>query len=215
MKTVAFVPIKLHNQRLPGKNLLPLRGVPLCVHVFSTLLKVPEVDEVFAYCSDDSLKDVLPPGVTFLKRDKDLDGDCVKGGQIYRSFIQNVDADVYVLAHATSPFTQPETVEKALGAVLTGDYDSAFSAERIQTFAWYRGKPINYDLDDVPRTQDIDPVWIETSGFYIFKKDVFVEKGQRIGSKPFIAEVSGLETVDIDESKDYEMACRMIGEYNE
>lgn len=215
MKTVAFVPIKLKNQRLPGKNLLPLGGVPLCLHVFNALLRVPDIDEVFAYCSDDSLRAILPSGVTFLKRDKSLDGDFVKGCQIYRSFVHDIDADVYVLAHATSPFTKSETVEKALDAVLSGEYDSAFSAERIQTFVWYNGQPLNYDPADVPRTQEIDPIWVETSGFYIFRKEVFVNSGQRIGFKPFVAEVAGLEAVDIDEPKDYEMARRMIGERDE
>lgn len=215
MRTVAFVPIKLQNQRLPGKNLLPLGGSPVCVHVFNMLLGVPKIDEVFAYCSDSALKDVLPDGVTFLERDKSLDGNFVKGGQIYQSFIREVDADIYVLAHATSPFTRSDTVSGALDAVLSGEYDSAFSAERIQTFVWYNGQPLNYNLDDVPRTQDIDPVWVETSGFYVFRRDVFVKGGRRIGSQPFVAEVSGLEAVDIDEPGDYEMARRMIGEYDE
>ena len=32
---------------------------------------------------------------------------------------------------------------------------------------------------------------------------------RRIGFKPFIQEVSGIEAVDIDEKKDYEMACML------
>ena len=121
-----------------------------------------------------------------------------------------MDADIYVLAHTTSPFIKVSSIENALGNVLSGEYDSAFSAERIQTFSWYQGKPINYDLNDVPRTQDMEPIWVETSAFYIFRQEVFIDHNRRIGFNPYIQEVSGAEAVDIDEKRDYEMACRLL-----
>ena len=33
-KIVSFIPIKLNNQRLPGKNLMDLEGKPLCNYLF-------------------------------------------------------------------------------------------------------------------------------------------------------------------------------------
>ncbi len=210
MKVVAFVPIKLHSQRLPHKNILPLAGHPLCWHIVSTLLGVKAIDEVYVYCSDDAVKEYLPSGVKVKKRDKRLDGNLVKGSEIYRSFINEVDADIYVLAHTTSPFIKRESIEGALEQVLNQDYDSAFSAERVQTFAWYQGKPINYDLNDVPRTQDMEPIWVETSAFFIFGKELFTKYNRRIGFHPFIQEVSGMEAVDIDERQDYEMALKLV-----
>ena len=93
--------------------------------------------------------------------------------------------------------------------MLSDENDSAFSAERIQTFAWYQGKPINYDLNDVPRTQDMEPIWVETSAFFVFKKEIFTVHNRRIGFKPYIQEVSGIEALDIDEKKDYDLACKL------
>ena len=145
----------------------------------------------------------------FKKRDKWLDGNLVKGFDIYKSFIEEVDAEIYILAHTTSPFIKVSSIENALSHILSGQYDSAFSAERIQTFAWYKGTPINYDLDDVPRTQDMEPIWVETSAFFMFKKEIFTLYNRRIGFHPYIQEVSGIEAVDIDEKKDYDFACRL------
>ncbi|MBR6902898.1 MAG: acylneuraminate cytidylyltransferase family protein [Clostridia bacterium] len=206
MKTVAFIPIKLNSQRLPHKNILPLAGHPLCWHLCNTLSSVNGIDEVYVYCSDEAAKEYIPDTVKFLKRPAYLDGDLVKGFDIYREFINTVDADVYVLAHTTSPFIKKESVENALNSVLSGEHDSAFSAERIQTFAWYKGEPINYDLNDVPRTQDMEPIFVETSAFFIFEKEIFTVHNRRIGFNPYIQEVSGIEAVDIDEKKDYEFA---------
>ncbi len=210
MKVVAFVPIKLNSQRLPQKNILPLGKHALCWYIFDSLGKVKQIDDIYVFCSDESIKEYIPDNVKFLKRDPRLDGDTVKGAEIYSDFIKTVDADVYVLAHATSPFIASESLDNAVSKVLSGENDSAFSAQRIQTFAWYKGKPINYELTDVPRTQDLEPVWIETSAFFVFKKEVFTEMGRRIGEFPYVQEVCGRETIDIDTNDDYELACRYI-----
>ena len=207
MKTVALIPIKLNSQRLPHKNILPIAGHPLCWHLCNTLNKVRGIDEVYVYCSDPKVQEYIPDATKFLQRPAWLDGDLVKGFDIYQEFIKTVDADVYVLAHTTSPFINLQSCQTALDHILSGENDSAFSAERIQTFAWFRGKTINYDLNDVPRTQDMDPIWVETSAFYMFKKEIFTIHKRRIGFNPYIQEVSGIEAVDIDEKKDYDLAC--------
>ncbi len=212
MRTVALVPIKLNSQRLPHKNILPIAGHPLCWHVVNSLIQAKGIDEVYVYCSDENVIRYLPEGTIFKQRDKRLDGDLIKGFDIYRSFINVVDADVYVLAHTTSPFIKVSSIENALSRIINGENDSAFSAECIQTFAWYRGKPINYDLNDVPRTQDMEPIWVETSAFFMFRKEIFTVHNRRIGFNPYIQEVSGLEAIDIDEKKDYELALKLVEE---
>lgn len=209
MKTVAFIPIKLNSSRLAHKNILPINGYPLCWHVCHTVLHIPDVDEVYVYCSDASIKQYIPKEVIVKIRPAWLDGDEVKGFQIYEEFMKDVDADIYILAHTTSPFIKEKSIQNALQHILSGENDSAFSAQRIQTFAWHQGNPVNYDPNDVPRTQDIEPIWVETSGFYIFKKEIFTVYNRRIGFNPYIQEVIGAEAIDIDERKDYELACYM------
>ncbi|MCK9627028.1 MAG: acylneuraminate cytidylyltransferase family protein [Bacteroidales bacterium] len=209
MKTVAFVPIKLNSQRLPHKNILPIAGHPLCWHIVNSLLKSRGIDEVYVYCSDPRVMDFLPNGVLLKIRDKRLDGNTVKGFEIYSNFINEVDADIYILAHTTSPFIKPASIENALFHIINGENDSAFSAEKIKTFAWYQGKPINYNINDVPRTQDLEPIWKETSAFFMFKKDLFIKHRRRIGFCPYIQEVTGLEAIDIDEKKDYDLAYKL------
>lgn len=206
MKVVSFIPIKLNNQRLPGKNLLPLQGKPTCKYIFDVIRKVDIIDEKYVYCSDESIKEYLPKEITFLKRDTSLDGFEVKGLEIIEKFVKDVDADIYVLTHVTQPFTKPESIKNALKKVISGEYDSAFSAVKLQDYLWMNGKPLNYDMKNIVRTQDLTPVYMETGGFFIFKKEVFTELGQRIGNHPYIYEVDQFEAVDIDTAEDFEFA---------
>jgi len=211
-KIVAFVPIRLNSQRLPNKNILPIAGHPMCWHILNSLLRVDGIKETYVYCSDEAMKKYIPEGSIFLKRDTRLDGDLIKGFEIYESFINQVDADIYILAHTTSPFTKSETISKALNSILDKRHDSAFSAQRIQTFAWYKSKPINYDINDVPRTQDIEPIYVETSAFFMFEKEIFTKNHRRIGFNPYIQEVDSVEAVDIDTKEDYDFARKIAGD---
>lgn len=206
MRTVAFMPIKLNSVRLKNKNILDIARHPMCWHMAQRLLEVREIDDVYVFCSDENIMKYLPDGIKFLKRDKSLDADLVKGSEIYKSFIECVDADYYVLAHATSPFIKAETIRNSLCNVISGAFDSAFTVKKIQNFAWYDDAPINYSLEDVPRTQDLKPILIETSAFFIFKKELFVSTNRRIGFNPYIQEVIGSETIDIDTKEDFMLA---------
>lgn len=206
MKTVAFVPIRLNSQRVTGKNLRLLSGTPLMCHILKTLTTVEGIDEVYVFCSDERICELLPEGVRFLRRDSALDSDTTLGKEIYDSFTAKVEADLYVLAHATSPFIRAATVAEALEKIRSGAYDSAFSAEKIQTFAWFDGKPLNYSLDNIPRTQTIEPVYIETSAFFIFSRELWCKRGRRIGERPYMAVVDRIEGLDIDYPEDFAMA---------
>lgn len=216
MKIVSFIPIKLNNQRLPGKNTMLLAGRPMCDYLFETISEIEVIDEKYVYCSDEAIQPYIMPyekkGLRLLKRDKYLDGFQVKGLEIIDKFIKDVDADIYVLTHVTQPFTKASSIAKALEKVISGEYDSAFSAVALQDYMWMNGKPFNYDMKNIVRTQDLEPIYMETGAFFIFKKEVFTELGQRIGNKPYIYEIDQFEAVDIDEAEDFEFA-KVVARY--
>lgn len=212
MKVVLFIPIKLNNQRLPGKNIMNLNGKPLCNYLFDTVKDLDLVESKYVYCSDEEIIPYIPKGMQFLKRPKWLDGFEVKGLDIIEQFVKDVDADVYILTHVTQPFVKKESFEEALNKVLSEDYDSAFSAIEFQDYFWKNGKPLNYDPTNIVRTQDLDPIYMETGAFFIFKKEVFTEYHRRIGIKPHMQIIDQFEAIDIDTKEDFEMA-KAIGSY--
>ena len=207
MKTVAIVPMKLNNSRLPQKNTKPFtNGKPLCYYLLSTLLTVKDIDEVYVYCSDPEIQSFIPEGVKYLKRSKSLDLDTTSMTEVLDSFTKDIKADIYVMTHTTAPFISKESIEKGLDAVKSGKYDSSFAAKKLQDFLWKDGVPFNYSLEKIPRTQDLPPIFEETSGFYIYKYDVINKMHRRIGDSPYIVEVSEIEAVDIDEPEDFLIA---------
>lgn len=206
MRTVAFVPIRLNSKRVVGKNLKPLAGRPLLYHMPHTLLQVEGIDDVYVYCSSADIVPHLPEGAQWLARPTSLDSDSTLGADIYDAFVEAVPADIYVLAHATSPFLRATTIAQAVAAVQSGAHDSAFTAEALRTFAWYEGKPLNYSPEHIPLTQSLEPIYTETSGFYIFTRELWQTHRRRIGFKPYMAVVDRVEGIDIDYPDDFALA---------
>lgn len=210
MKIVAIMPIKLKNERCPGKNTRLLGNKPLLAHELDSLKETGLCDSINVYCSDDAVVPFLPGDVNFIKRPEYLDLPTSNFNQIFDNFMDTIDADIYVYAHATAPFITVETMKQCIEAVKSGDYDSAFCASKIQTFLWKNGEPLNFDASNLPRTQDLEPIYQETSGVYVFTKEVYRKCGRRIGMKPFIKEVSFKETIDIDNPEDFDLAEALV-----
>lgn len=207
MKVVAFVPIKMNNERVPGKNTKCFDdGTPLIQCILKSLVQVPEIDEIYVYCSNEKIKDYLIDGVKYLKRSEKLDTAEATSQDIIKSFMNEVDADVYLLSHATSPFVKKDKFSICINKVVNEGYDSAFTAEKLQNLLWSENKPLNFDAENIPRTQDLVPIYNEVSAAYVFKKETFETLNRRIGINPYICEVSVIEATDIDYPEDFEIA---------
>lgn len=210
MRVVAIMPIKLKNERCPGKNTRILGAKPLLQYELESLKATELCDSINVYCSDDAVVAFLPQYVNFIRRPVFLDLPTSNFTQIFSNFMTTVDADIYVYAHATAPFITVETMKQCIEAVKSGKYDSAFCAVKLQDYLWKEGEPLNFDAANVPRTQDLTPIYQETSGVYVFTKKVFEKYRRRIGKIPFIKEVSFKEAVDIDNPEDFDLAEALV-----
>lgn len=117
------------------------------------------------------------------------------------------------MAHATSPMISNVSIQRGLQAVYSGQYDSAFTVQKLQDFLWQSNTPMNYDPADTPRTQDLPLIYKETCGFYIFTRQLALEHHRRIGFRSCPIEVSTVEALDIDEQQDFWVAdavCQYI-----
>lgn len=207
MKIVAYIPVKLNNERFPNKNLKCFDdGTPLCHLVFNTLSAVEEIDEIYCYCSNPKIKEYLTGRVKFLQRSESLDTPETRCGDIIKSFLNDVDTDIVVMSHVTSPFLKSDTVVKCLNAVKKGAYDSAFTVNKFQDYLWKNGKPLNFDASNIVRSQDLPVIYKEACDCYVFTRQLFEKHSRRIGFNPFICEVDKIEAIDINYSQDFEIA---------
>jgi len=203
----------LNSKRVPHKSIREIGGKPLVSRAIAALNGVESIADTVLYCSDESVKEYVDPSLqyTFLKRDAALDADNATFNNVLESVIDQLDTDYIVFLSCTSPFLKSATISNMIGEIDRGRYDSAFAAEPLKSFCWFRGKPLNYDPARVPRTQELEPVYRETSALYIFSKKLFLEHRRRVGFNPHVAEVDLIEGWDIDTEEDMRIAQLIAG----
>jgi CMP-N-acetylneuraminic acid synthetase/beta-phosphoglucomutase-like phosphatase (HAD superfamily) len=209
-KVSAIIPIKLNSRRLPYKNFLTLHGKPLAYYIFNTLLSVESIDDVYCYTSQPQVLSLLPKGIKLLYRPEYLDGDDIKANQLFGYAVERVSNDIVIVCHATSPFIKNSSITKGIQAVVSEGYDSSFSVSNIQKYCWFKGSPINYNPSDMSQTQDLNSVYSETSGFYVFRKEDYLNNGTRINGESCLIEVDEREAVDIDNKSDFNLAYQLF-----
>jgi phosphoglycolate phosphatase-like HAD superfamily hydrolase/CMP-N-acetylneuraminic acid synthetase len=205
-RVVALVPLKLDSRRLPHKNFLRLGKHPLAYYIFDTLSRIDEIDKVFCYTSQSQILASLPNNVELLKRPHYLDGNSIKANELFHDAVSRIDAEIIIICHATGPFIKESSIIKGLHAVHSKKFDCAFAVQRNQNYCWYQGETLNYDPQNMVQTQDLVPVFSETSGLYVFRKSDYLKNGTRIGKKPFLVEVDVKEGIDIDYPSDFSLA---------
>ncbi len=213
MKVLAIIPIKMGSKRLKHKNLLPFGNDTLLSNICKIALKSNLISDTYVYSSSNYLNNEIPNGIIFEERDIKFDSDSTSMNDILYNFACEKEADIYILLHATAPFLDINSINKGIEAVISGEYDSAFSAKEIHEFIWKDNKPLNYNLENVPRTQDLHGIYVETSGFYIFKSDLIKKHNRRIGFKPKMIIVNEIESIDIDNQIDYDFAKLIKSKY--
>jgi len=213
MKIVALVPSRINIKKKPPRDIRELGGVPLVNYTMKALNGIHSIDDIFIFASEPTVTSYVGKGLKYryLKRPANLDEDDATIQEIISEFLSQIDAEIVVLWHITSPFLRAETIRECIEKVASGEHDSAFTAFKVNKFCWYDGQPLNYGLGGpTPRTKDLKPVIIEQSALYVFTKEVFLIDGRRIGKAPYIKFIDHLEGHDINTEDDFAIAEMIV-----
>lgn len=220
-KIIALLPMKANSERVKGKNFRDFNGKPLFRWILDTLVSVDEIDQVIIntdarqILADNGLVD--GGKICIRDRNPEICGDFVSMNKIIGDDIAHSDGDIYLQTHTTNPLLSADSIrgciEKYQALLNSGDADSLFTVDKIQT-RFYRedGSAINHDPDNLLRTQDLEPWFEENSNLYVFNKASFAATQARIGKQPGMYVNSKFESIDIDEPQDWDMAV-VAGRY--
>lgn len=215
MKFIALLPLKANSVRVPGKNFRLFNGKPLYHWILSELLLIPEIEKVVI--NSDARNLLVDTGVDSFERTEIRDrsqavcGDEVSMNLVIKDDLDNIAGEHFVMTHTTNPLLTAGTIrsglEKYHQALESGQADSVFSANRVQTrFYGLDGSPINHDPGNLIPTQNLEPWFEENSGFYVFSRTSFDATKARIGRRPTIYVTPKEESADIDTEDDWKFA---------
>ena len=76
-------------------------------------------------------------------------------------------------------------------------------------FLWDKNGPLNYKVskrNKWPKTQDLNEIFFINSAIFIFDKNVYMKKKDRIGNKPFYFSIKEKFSIDIDDFYNFKLA---------
>lgn len=203
MKIVAIIPIKKNSKRVKGKNFRKINGKPLYKFLLEKLKKT-KFDEIYIDSDSNTIKNYCKKNnFLFIDRLNYLKKDSANGNDLLNYHRKIINADIYFQLFVTSPLLKISTINKCIDLLKKSRHnDSILTSKNLYSFYWFKKKPINYLPKVLPRSQDLTPITVETTGLYGIKKQALLKYKCRIGIKPIFYEVSDEESIDIDNSKD-------------
>lgn len=205
-----------HSARVPSKNYRLLAGRPLYEYVLRTLSACSELEGIVVDTDSPEIREGISetfPEITLLERPQHLRDETLPINDVLLHDVAQVPAQFYLQTHSTNPLLKPQTIQSALAAFFEAypEHDSLFSVTRLQTRLWdTAGRPINHDPQVLLRTQDLDPMFEENSCLYIFEREGFLSRRNRIGDNPLLYEIDPEDAWDIDEEWDFTVAESLI-----
>lgn len=212
MKIKALIAVRSGSERVINKNTRPFGGSNLLEIKLEQLKQVKELDGIIVNTNDDRMLDIASRyGVQSVKRDAYFASSSVSMSDVYKNMAENFDADIIMYANVTNPLVQPQNYSHAIKTYLnlSDKYDSLNSAHLIKEFMFLDNKPINYDLENQPRSQDLPNIYALNFAISILSKDNMIKYKNVVGRSPYMYELNEVESIDIDTELDFYIAEQM------
>jgi CMP-N-acetylneuraminic acid synthetase len=190
-------------------------GRPLYAYILETLSSCPEIDRIVVDTDSPRIREGVArefPSVMLLERPEHLRTGDVSMNEVLLHDVEQVPAETYLQTHSTNPLLRPRTISRAIDDFRKDrDHDSLFTVTRVNVRLWSAdGAALNHDPVTLLRTQDLPPVYQENSCLYLFRREVFIERRNRLGRNPRLFPIDREEAWDVDEELDLQVVEALL-----
>ena len=211
-----FLPMRAGSERVPKKNTRPFAEMDggLCSIKIKQLLGAQLIQDIIISTNDPEVIDICSrfnsQKIKIIERPEELASSTTSTDDLIK-YVPEVVPDGHILwTHVTSPFIGSAIYDQIIETYFANieHTDSLMTVTKLQKFIWNDTGPINYDhsIEKWPRTQTIKPLWEVNSGAFLANRKIYLEYMDRIGSRPYLYQLSEKVSFDIDWLPDFNMA---------
>lgn len=217
---VALITARGGSKGLPGKNILPMMGVPLIGWSIKAALDVPSVDQCYVSSDDESiLKIASELGSQVIQRPRFLAEDDSSSEDVIAHFIgvlkeSGVEVDEILLLQPTSPIRTSKHISEAIELFNKGSIDcviSVFEPKHCPAKAYKIGIDgclVGLLSESAPYTprQKLPRAFLPNGAIYLFKASAFLRENgiPKKNVCPYM--MTPEDSIDIDDLSDFQMA---------
>ena len=212
----AVVAVRAGSQRIKNKNLQKLGNKTLLEHKINTLLDVYHAGYLDGIVVNSDSKEMLEiadkMGVEIQMREEYYASSECTNSEFHQHIGEVTSAEDIFLAPVCSPFVSAQTHVDAIEYYKEGGFDSLTSVTEVKNHLWMDGHPLNYELENVPNSQDLPDVVKLNYGITIAKREVMKDLGRVVGDNPGFLKIDEKESIDIDTPFDLQVARGILNE---
>ncbi|WP_084318597.1 N-acylneuraminate cytidylyltransferase [Deferrisoma camini] len=206
-RAIALVPLRGGSKGIPGKNIKPIAGRPLCAWVLEAAHAAGIFAEVVVSTDSEEIASVVAqhsPDTRILRRPAELATDTASTEAVMLHAADHFEFSHLATIQATSPLTTGKDLANAFRRMVDGNYDSVVTGVRVRRFFWTSdGTPLNYNPANRPMRQQFRGTVMENGAFYYTRRELLLSERCRLGGKILVFEMPPETAVELDEPEDW------------
>ena len=172
------------------------------------LFRISEIDEICVSSdSNEMLKIAQDLGATPMKREAKYANNECSINDAWEYMAREMSCDHILYTNVTNPLVKDETYSNCIKKYFSlNSFESLNTVSNVKEFLWMDGKPLNYDADNQPRSQDLPDVFHPNFAINILKRDAMIKNRSVIAKNFYPYEMGKIESIDIDDEEDFLIA---------
>lgn len=217
MKIVIVIPAKGKSKRVKNKNLYEINGKTLIRRACEKVLRCKSINRFYLDTEDEGIirkcADLSNKGLQIIHRPLELATNFTGANELMIFALHSVGhCNLMLQTFATSPLISAKTIDRCVAQFLNKrkNEDSFFTVTKTQEYFWKNNKPFNFDVEVLPNSFELEPLYMETHGLYGIFTDSLLKTKTRVGLKSMLIEIPKIESLDINGIDDLYIAEKLL-----
>ncbi len=208
---LAIVPIRKGSMRIQNKNTRSFANDTNLLEIkLKTLLNIDRIDIIVNTDDEKAIHIAKMFNIPIHHRDPYYASSECTNSEFFHHIAQVSPQDYKYLMYVpvTSPLIKEKTINKVIDEFYKNknEYDSINTTTIIQHHMWLDGKPLNYNPEDSPNSQNLPKIHALNYAVNIIPRELMIRRKNVIGYKPKFFVLNQYEGIDIDNWFDFQIA---------
>jgi len=225
MKKIAIIPARSGSKGLPNKNILMLGNKPLIAYTIEAALKSKEFERVIVSTDSLEYKYIAEKfGAKVFMRSEELSNDKASSFVVIEDVLNKIEitVDYFVLLQVTSPFRNENHIKESIKVFEKGidTYDFLVSMQKSDKSSslikpiYNSGTLEEYNIDYSNYSRQKYDEYHPNGAIFIGKVKEYLEQKHFFGKRSKAYFMNKEDSVDIDDSFDFEIAITILNKKN-
>lgn len=230
MNTLAIIPARGGSKGLPGKNILPLAGIPLIIHTIRAAQEAKTIGRIIISTDDEAIAEIA--------RDAGAEVPFIRPAHLSDDKASGVDVCLHALAHAnnsldyhpeliiflqpTSPLRSSADIDAAVKLLRDSDANSVVSVKAVTEYPQWMKKmdaeqrisPLLEQFEIKTNRQDLEKSYILNGAIYLSTTASMKKSHSFYGSDTRGYLMPDNRSIDIDTANDMLIAKALFNSKN-